>query len=46
MGHAHTPPELPEVSDEAGDTPRWVPLLGLVLFVLSAGAIWYCHAAG
>lgn len=43
MGHAHTPPELPEITDEAGDTPRWVPLLGLVLFVLSAGAIVLGH---
>lgn len=45
MGHAHTPPELPEITDEAGDTPRWVPVLGLVLFVLSAGAIVWCHTA-
>jgi len=45
MGHAHTPPELPEIRDEAGDTPRWVPLLGVVLFVLSAGAIMWSHTA-
>lgn len=45
MGHAHTPPELPEISDEAGDTPRWVPLLGLLLFALSAGGIVWWHAA-
>jgi hypothetical protein len=43
MSHAHTPPELPEVTDEAGDTPRWVPLLGAVLFVLMVGYVWYAH---
>jgi hypothetical protein len=46
MGHAHTPPELPEISDEAGDTPRWVPLLGALLLVLSVGAIVWCHTGG
>ena len=25
---------LPEVHDEAGDTPRWVPLLGFTLLLL------------
>lgn len=43
MGHADTPPQLPEVTDEAGNTPRWVPLLGVVLFALSIGAIAVCH---
>ena len=43
MGHADTPPQLPEVTDEAGNTPRWVPLLGVVLFVLSVAAIVVCH---
>jgi hypothetical protein len=43
MGHADTPPQLPEVSDEAGNTPRWVPLLGVVLFLLSVAAIVVCH---
>jgi hypothetical protein len=43
MSHAHTPPELPDVTDEAGDTPSWVPMLGLVIFVLSVGYIWWAH---
>ena len=43
MGHANTPPQLPEVTDEAGNTPRWVPLLGAILFVVAIGAIVVCH---
>ncbi len=30
------PPGLPEIQDEAADTPMWVPFLGLGLFVLVA----------
>lgn len=30
------PPGLPEIQDEAADTPMWVPALGLGLFVLVA----------
>lgn len=29
-------PPLPVVHDEAGDTPAWLPVSGLVLFVLFA----------
>jgi hypothetical protein len=43
MGHAETPPQLPEITDEAANTPRWVPLLGIVLFALSIAAIVVCH---
>jgi hypothetical protein len=43
MGHANTPPQLPEVTDEAGNTPRWVPLLGLILLLASVAAIVVCH---
>jgi hypothetical protein len=43
MGHADTPPELPEVTDEAPNTPAWVPLLGLVLFATAAVAIVISH---
>lgn len=46
MGHANTPPQLPEVTDEAGNTPRWVPLLGAILFLVSVGAIVVCHGSG
>ncbi len=46
MGHANTPPQLPEVTDEAGNTPRWVPLLGLILLLASVAAIVVCHGGG
>ena len=46
MGHANTPPQLPEVTDEAGNTPRWVPLLGLILLLASVAAIIVCHGSG
>jgi len=45
MSHAHTPPELPDVTDEAGDTPSWVPVLGVVIFVLSVAGVWWAHHA-
>jgi hypothetical protein len=32
--HKHAGPSLPEVIDEAADTPNWVPALGLGLFAL------------
>jgi hypothetical protein len=44
MGHANTPPELPEVTDEAGDTPKWVPWLGVGLFVLAVAWIVLGHS--
>jgi hypothetical protein len=31
--HAHPAPGLPEVHDEAGDTPSWVPKLGFVVVI-------------
>lgn len=43
MSHADHPPELPEITDEAGNTPRWVPLLGLVLFVAMVAYVWCSH---
>jgi hypothetical protein len=43
MGHAHTPPELPEITDEAGDSPKWLPWLGVALFVLGSGWIAISH---
>ncbi len=30
--HSHTPPIIPVVTDEAGDSPAWVPALGAALF--------------
>jgi hypothetical protein len=34
--HHDGPPTLPVVTDEAGDTPTWVPLTGLLLFAVIA----------
>ncbi|MCB9614655.1 MAG: hypothetical protein H6721_09600 [Sandaracinus sp.] len=35
MAHdSHHAPGLPEIHDEAADTPMWLPMLGLGLFVL------------
>jgi hypothetical protein len=36
MAHSKDPPSLPTVVDEAGETPTWVPVLGLLLFGLLA----------
>ncbi|MDB4972487.1 MAG: hypothetical protein JWN48_828 [Myxococcaceae bacterium] len=44
MSHAHHPPELAEVTDEAGNTPSWVPLLGVALFALMVVYIWWAHS--
>jgi hypothetical protein len=46
MGHAHTPPELPEITDEAGESPRWLPWLGAALFALGGAWIAMCHGDG
>lgn len=45
-GHAHPAPGLPEVKDEAGDTPSWVPKLGVGLGLLFAGLIALSIAMG
>ncbi len=44
----NTPPRVPEVTDEAADTPAWVPRLGLVLAVLCIlWVVWsHDHAGG
>lgn len=34
MSHDKNGPSLPEIVDEAPDTPSWVPALGLGLFAL------------
>ena len=44
MSHAHTPPQLPDITDEAGDTPGWVPLLGVALFVLLVAYGFWAHS--
>lgn len=38
MEHSNTPPTLPEVTDEAGTSPAWLPVLGAGLF--AAFLIW------
>lgn len=43
---AHDPsaaPGLPEIRDEAADTPMWIPALGLALFVLAT--VWLVISA-
>jgi hypothetical protein len=37
-------PVLPNVHDEASDTPTWVPVLGLAMLALLA-AVWLLRAA-
>lgn len=37
------PPGLPEIRDEAADTPMWIPALGLALFVLAT--VWLVISA-
>lgn len=43
MGHGNHPPAIPEVKDEAGASPSWLPLLGLGLFALFVAYIVYSH---
>lgn len=47
-GASNHPPELPEITDEAGETPPWVPRLGLALFLLFVGwvVLQHGHAGG
>jgi len=45
-GQAHPPPGIPEVKDEAGDTPPWVPKLGVALAVILVGLIALSVALG
>jgi hypothetical protein len=37
---------FPEVHDEAGDTPRWVPLLGLALLLMLFLKVGICATIG
>jgi hypothetical protein len=46
MSHSNQPPGLPEIVDEAGDTPNWVPLVGLALVVMVALLIAVRQATG
>ena len=46
MSLSKASPTLPEVYDEAGNTPSWVPVLGVGLFMLFAlffGARYLAH---
>lgn len=40
-GHAHPAPGIPEVKDEAGETPTWVPKLGVFVVLVLGGLIAY-----
>jgi hypothetical protein len=47
MSHAKEPPSLPEVIvDEAGNSPAWLPLVGLGLLALAALLIAVHQAIG
>lgn len=39
MSESKEPPRLPDVVDEAGPSPRWLPWLGVGLFCLVAALI-------
>ncbi|MET0340583.1 MAG: hypothetical protein ABW252_06255 [Polyangiales bacterium] len=43
MSHADHPPQLPDIRDEAGETPRWVPIFGIALFALIVAYVWWAH---
>jgi hypothetical protein len=43
MAHGNHPPSLPEIKDEAGASPTWLPYLGLGLFALFVGWVVYSH---
>jgi hypothetical protein len=45
MSHSKEPPQLPDVVDEAGSSPSWVPLLGFGLLCLVALVIALRQAA-
>lgn len=42
--HAHPAPGLPEIHDEAGDTPPWVPKVGIVVVAVLVGLLLYAFA--
>jgi hypothetical protein len=46
MSNVKEPPSLPDVTDEAGNTPGWVPLLGLAILCLVALLIAARQAIG
>ena len=46
MSHSNQPPGLPTVVDEAGDTPNWVPLVGLALATVIALLVALNQALG
>jgi hypothetical protein len=39
MSHSKDAPQLPQIVDEAADSPRWLPALGFGLFVVVAVVI-------
>lgn len=44
--HSKEAPTLPVIVDEAGDTPSWVPAIGLAAFVLIGALIALRMAPG
>ena len=43
MGHASTPPQIPDITDEAGDSPSWLPQLGGALLIVAIAWILWSH---
>jgi hypothetical protein len=39
MPESNPPPSLPEVYDEAGNSPRWLPALGIGLLVILVAVV-------
>ncbi|QQR89363.1 MAG: hypothetical protein IPJ88_14325 [Myxococcales bacterium] len=37
--HPYDPNKLPEIHDQAGDTPRWIPWLGIALLFIALAAL-------
>lgn len=46
MSHSKDAPQLPQIVDEAADSPRWLPALGFGLFVVVAVVIGARIVAG
>ena len=46
MSESNLPPQLPEIVDEAGDSPMWLPVVGLALLAFIAIVFVVVQAQG
>lgn len=46
MTESTTPPQLPEIVDEAGDSPAWLPVVGFALLAFIALLLVVVQAQG